>query len=438
MTTIVDPLPSILVPGRDAILPRGTRASTIALFGLGQVGSALARLVSTAPPELGRSVRITGALVRNAARITSGSDLPLTSDPRELLDGRPDVVVEVLGGLEPARTLVLEALSRGIPVVTANKSLLAAHGDELLEAAWRARVPLRYEASVVAGVPFLGTFDRRPLAAAVTELAGIVNGTSHFILSRMETGCDYAAALVEAQRLGYAERDPCKDIGGIDPAEKLTILIRHFARARVSTADIPVLGIDWVIAADLLQARELGGTIKPVVYADLRQPGTASAFVGPAFVPFRHPLAALSGVTNGVCLRSTHASVFYSGPGAGPAVTAATILDDVAEALAGAREIRPWQKPLSATVSAPVEGRWLVRLTAAAGLPHASDTADLLGAHDVWTSRITDATTRPGPDCRWLLTLPCARRRIERAIRSLSEAARCDARCLPVLEDANE
>jgi len=435
MTTVVDPVALPLLSGRDQELVRPNRASTIALLGLGQVGTALARLVATAP-EIGRAVRISSALVRNVARVAS-PDAPLTADARTLFDSRPDVVVEVLGGLEPARTLVLEALARGIPVVTANKTLMAAHGDELLEAASHAGVPLRYEASVIAGVPFLGTFDRRPLASALTEIAGIVNGTSHFILSKMEAGCEYSAALAEAQRLGYAEHDPFKDVAGIDAAEKLTILIRHFARVEVSTADIPVAGIHSLDAADLARAGELGGALKPVVHANLRQPGAPAAFVGPALVPARHPLAALTGVSNGVCLRSPHASLFYSGPGAGPEVTAATILDDVVEVLAENRDLRPWRASAPATVSAPAEARWFVRLRAAGSLPHASDTADLLGAHDVWTSRITDPSTQSGVDCRWILTLPCARPRIEQALRSLEAAAECDAHYLPVLEDGD-
>jgi homoserine dehydrogenase len=435
MTTVVDPLVAAPSPVRDAHDRGASRDLSIALLGLGQVGSAFARLVATAPPELGRTVKITGALVSNTSREAPAGGVPLTADPRALLDGRPDVVVEVLGGLEPARTLVLEALARGIPVVTANKSLLAAHGDELLEAAWRARVPLRYEASVVAGVPFLGTFDRRPLAAAVTELAGIVNGTSHFILSKMETGCEYSDALADAQRLGYAERDPFNDIAGIDAAEKLTILIRQFSHSRVTTAEIPIEGIDHLLPADLAQARELGGAIKPVVHADLGQSGALSAFVAPAFVSARHPLASLSGVANGVWLKSAHASLFYSGPGAGPAVTATTLLDDVAEALTRNHEARPWCESVAATVSAPAEGRWLVRLTAAHGLPSASDTADLLSSHDIWTSRITETTSQPGSDCRWLVALPCAKHRLARALESLERAAGCEVTCLPVLED---
>jgi homoserine dehydrogenase len=206
----------------------------------------------------------------------------------------------------------------------------------------------------------------------------------------------------------------------------------------VSAANLPAAGIDELTAADLTQARELGGAIKPVVYADLRRSGAPAAFVGPTFVPASHPLATLTGVANGVCLRSPYTSLFYSGPGAGPDVTAATILDDVVEVLTDDRELRPWHEPTAATVAPPAEARWLLCLRGRSGLPDASDTADLLATHDVWTSRITDATSRLGRDCRWILTLPCARHRLTRAIESLEHAAPCEVLCLPVLEDFNE
>jgi homoserine dehydrogenase len=143
-------------------------------------------LALSQPERLDRTVRIAGALVRDPASRVRPDAVPLTTAGLTLLDARPDLVVEVLGGLEPARTLVLDALNRGIPVVTANKSLLAHHGEELFETAARAGVPLRYEAAVIAGVPFLGTFARRPLASAISSITGIVNGTTNFIPSQLQ------------------------------------------------------------------------------------------------------------------------------------------------------------------------------------------------------------------------------------------------------------
>ena len=163
---------------------------------------------------------------------------------------RPTVVVEALGGLEPARTLGIDALARRIPVVTANKSLLAHHGEEIFDAAGKNGVAVRYEASVIAGVPFLGNFAGRPHASRLSAIVGIVNGTTNFILSGMECGqSDYRAALFEAQRRGYAEPDPSKDVRGIDAVEKLAILIRQFAGRQVDPAGIETVGIDDVTAS---------------------------------------------------------------------------------------------------------------------------------------------------------------------------------------------
>ena len=225
------------------IADSGRGTIRIGLLGLGQVGSALARLILERPRTGDVRTEITTALVRDPVRPRVTRGVAETCDPETVFDTQPTVIVEALGGLEPARTLVLEAIARGIPVVTANKSLLAHHGDELLEAASVAGVPLRYEASVIAGVPFLGTFARRPYASALSAFSGILNGTTNFILSQMaDGGRDYGSALSDAQRRGFAEPDPSKDVGGVDAVEKLTILIRQFAGLRVDPGAIETDG----------------------------------------------------------------------------------------------------------------------------------------------------------------------------------------------------
>ncbi len=430
MTTVATaPLP---IATGDRHAPVSERIS-LALLGLGQVGGALAALASR---RSGPRFAIAGALVRDTARAREAGGVPVTDRPEALLDTQPDVVVEALGGLEPARTIVLEALGRGIPVVTANKALLAAHGDELLLAAAQHGVPLRYEAAVIAGVPFLGAFGRRPLASALTSITGVVNGTSNFVLSRMAAeGADYAAALREAQALGLAEPDPSKDVRGIDSAEKLCILLRHFGSWSVRPAHLDTLGIDAITPADLAQARAAGGAIKPVVFA--RWTGDAvSAFAGPAFVPGGHPLVSVHGVTNGIVLGGGPAGdLFYSGAGAGPAVTAATMLDDVIEAASerGAqrrRAPRPAWKPV--LPGAPDTG-WFVRVSGA-GLPPAPDVADLLSAHGVWLQRTSDAVAAGGTQARWSWTYPCALARIDRALRALASACGCTTLRVRALE----
>ena len=239
----------------------------------------------------------------------------------------------MLGGIEPARTLVIEALNAGIPVVTANKTLLAYCGAELFAAAAAAGVPLLYEASVLAGVPFLGTLGRRPLARSVTGFRGILNGTSNFVLSRMaRDGASFDEALASAQRAGFAEPDPSKDIEGDDAVEKLCVLLRHLAgstctRRRSTRPESPASR-----RRDQQHAAAFGGTVRPVVVADWSEPALA-AYAGPAYVEGTNALSRVDGVQNAIALTTLWSGeLFFSGPGAGPTVTAATVLDDVVEA----------------------------------------------------------------------------------------------------------
>ena len=397
----------------------------IGLLGLGQVGSAVARLVA-APARLGRAgTEITTALVRDPLRPRETSGIRVTADAEAVFATRPSVIVEALGGLEPARTLVLEAIARGIPVVTANKSLLAHHGDEIGEAAALAGVPLRFEASVLAGVPFLGTFARRPCASRLTSFTGIVNGTTNFILSQMQDGTkDFDSALSEAQRRGFAEPDSSKDVEGIDAGEKLTILIRHFGGPSIEPPTIETAGIASVTPADLGHARALGGTLKPVVHAaGLGVDRTAvAAFVGPAFLPDGHPLARVHSVSNGLRLHDIAGSeLCFTGPGAGPDVTAVTVLDDVLEATA------PWaqnESPATARVgkALPPTTAWFVRVTSAMALPPGADTAVLLGSQGVWVERTTGRNSRDGIESLAILTYPCGRDQVERAAAALAAA----------------
>ena len=240
MSTVVDAVHN----GVQAHVFAPSAPIRIALLGVGQVGGALAGLLQE--PALSRRFNLSSGLVRDLARPRPhATGVPLTATLSQALGENPDVVVEVLGGLEPARTLILQAIERRIPVVTANKSLLAAHGDELLDAASTGGVPLRYEAAVLAGVPFLGTFANRSLARDITGVCGIVNGTTNFILSEMfEHRTDFATALAEAKRRGYAEPNPANDVNGVDAVEKLCVLLRHFGDWSVAPASISVEGID--------------------------------------------------------------------------------------------------------------------------------------------------------------------------------------------------
>ena len=372
----------------------------VALLGCGTIGRAVVAAIADHPHL---NFDCIGAFVRDAERVRVGVDVPLVTDASSLIDAA-DVIVEVLGGVEPARTLVTRALERGVPVVTANKTLMAAHGPELRELAHRTGTPLLFEAAVVAGVPFVGAIARRPLLSGVSALTGILNGTSHFITTGIERGADFADVLASAQAAGYAEPDSTADVSGRDAAEKLTILL-HLCGA--STARVELLcrrGIETLSAQDLIAARALGGTIKPIAHASLVPASPASAgraegpgsWVGPAFVPAAHTFAQFSGVTNALHLQwGSDAPVLFAGPGAGPAVTSATILDDIVEALTaketdtfsiGADSRRAERRTLD--LSAPPASRWFIRLSGAAFT--ADQVAEFLSSRAVSALRIEE------------------------------------------------
>jgi homoserine dehydrogenase len=247
----------------------------------------------------------------------------------------------------------------------------------------------------------------------------------------------YDAALREAQTLGLAEPDPARDVRGLDAADKLCILLRHFGNWSVRPWEIETGGIEAIAPADLRQASAAGGAIKPVILA--RWDGaTVTAFAGPAFVPGGHPLVNVPGLTNGIVLGGGPAGdLFYSGAGAGPAVTAATILDDVAEAIAETRAGRRTATPPAWRLARPIapETGWFVRLSAEC-LPHATEVADLLAAHGVWLQRTSGTATHDGVPSRWSWTYPCATARIDRALGSLSAACGCQTLRLRTLEAA--
>jgi homoserine dehydrogenase len=308
---------------------------SVGLLGLGNVGGGVVRTLHTAEETLharGVRIRISAALVRDARRPRPASAcVGFVTDSVPAFFSRPyDVVVELLGNLEPAVQLVEQVLDSGTPVVTANKSLLAAHGASLVSRARARGTELRFEASVVAGLPFLDMLGRRPLAGAIDGVEAILNGTSNFILTAMaEEGIAFSDALARAIALGYAEPQPESDVSGRDAAEKLCVLLRHLGVGDLQPCRIRTASIVTVTPEDVADARRRGGAIKPVVRASRSEDGVVT-FVGPEFVGPDHPLSHVNGPLNGVLLHSRFAGpLFYSGPGAGPDVTAATILDDI-------------------------------------------------------------------------------------------------------------
>jgi homoserine dehydrogenase len=248
--------------------------------------------------------------------------------------------------------LVARALRSGTPVVTANKSMLAAEGTRLAAVARACGTSLLFEASVIAGVPFLQALGGRPLASAVHRLEGILNGTTNYILTRMaEERVSFEAALCRAQALGYAEPQAEHDVSGRDAAEKLCVLLRHLGLADLEVDAIPLVSLRTVTSADIERVQARGESVKFIARA--RRVGERlETFVGPAALAADHPLSRVGGVLNGIVLDGRFAGqLFYSGPGAGPDVTAATILDDVASLRPGRRHV-----PESGRMSVPVAG----------------------------------------------------------------------------------
>lgn len=409
-------------------------ACRIGLLGFGTVNSAVARLARDAASSLaerGFTPVIATALVRAASRPRPGfGHVPLTDDHDAFFAEPVDVIVEAIGGVEPAYTLVRRALDRGIPVVTANKSLIAAHGDELARLARRRGTALRYEAACIAGVPFLGTFERRSLAARASGVTAILNGTSNYILSSMTRGGSFDAALADAQRLGYAEPDPTMDISGADAAEKLTILVRLFGRLIVDPVSIPLDGLASVEAEDIAAAAAFGGALRPVARATWS--GTSiRAQVGPAYLAGSHALARVAGVTNAVVIDAERGAQCYIGPGAGPDVTAATLLDDISEIVTERRVRTPPAEIVhpASSVTRPESG-WFVRLT---GTARPADIADLLGAYGVWCTRLE----RRG-DRVYGLTCTATTARIHAALDAVHAATAASAGVFPaILEEVS-
>jgi homoserine dehydrogenase len=247
---------------------------------------------------------------------------------------RADLVVEVLGGLDPARDYVLRAMRAGKHVVTANKQLLSQHGEELWAVAREHGVQLRFEAAVAGVVPVIRVLQESLAAAHVERLHGIVNGTTNYILTEMaRTGASYADALAEAQRLGYAEADPTDDVSGRDAAAKMAILARLAFDTPVHLHQVPYEGIEHITADDLEYARELGLGLKLIGTAE-RVDGRLSVRVHPAFLYAGHPLAAVHGPFNAVTVESDAITeITMSGPGAGGPQTASAVLGDVISAM---------------------------------------------------------------------------------------------------------
>jgi homoserine dehydrogenase len=330
----------------------------VAVLGCGSVGSQVVRLLLEQADDLearvGARIEIAGVAVRrlNAPREIEVPDGLLTTDSAGLV-ARDDVdlVIETIGGIEPARSLILRAFEHGKSVVTANKALLAEDGPTLFEAADKAERDLYYEAAVAGAIPILRPLRESLAGDRVTRVLGIVNGTTNFILDKMDTaGSGFNEALDEAQELGYAEADPTADVEGFDAAAKIAILASLAFHTRVTAADVHREGITEVTAADVKSAQEMGSVVKLLGIAELvpspgfetvasatssttgggSDQGGVSVRVHPAMIPRSHPLASVREAFNAVFVESEAAGqLMFYGPGAGGSPTASAVLGDL-------------------------------------------------------------------------------------------------------------
>jgi homoserine dehydrogenase len=297
----------------------------IGVLGHGTVGSAFAGLLEeradAIEAEVGRRPEISGVLTRSRGEF------------EDILE-RSDLIVELMGGIDPTRDYVLRALEAGRHVVTANKQLLSQHGEEVFDAARSGGVQLRFEGAVAGVVPAIRVMSETLAAAHIERVHGIVNGTTNYILSEMaRTGATYEEALADAQRLGYAEADPTEDVTGKDAAAKMTILARLAFNVAVRLDQVSYEGIERLTADDIEYAKDLGLSLKLIGSAERIDSGVA-VHVYPAFLYADHPLASVNGAFNAVTIESQAITeITLSGPGAGGIQTASAVLGDVVSAM---------------------------------------------------------------------------------------------------------
>lgn len=321
-----------------------TEPLRVALLGCGTVGSSVARRLVAHPEEftarVGRPLELVGVAVRDLdkPRDEAGLDRSLLTTDAEGLVTRADLVIELIGGIEPARSLILSAVEHGASVVTGNKALLGEDGPRLYEAASEAGVDLHFEAAVAGAIPLIRPMRESLAGDQVRRVMGIVNGTTNFILDKMDrTGADLADVLAEAQQLGYAEADPTADVEGYDAQAKAAILASLAFHTRVATSDVSCEGITAITSDDVRTVRRMGCVLKLLAICERveRPDGTAgvSARVHPTIVPRSHPLASVREAFNAVFVETELAGeLMFYGPGAGADPTASAVLGDLVQA----------------------------------------------------------------------------------------------------------
>ncbi len=321
------------------------RTIGVGLVGIGTVGSGVVEILRAHRDDFSRRAGVDIELVRVADRDASRSaelQLPeevFTTEAAEVIaDPRVDIVIELIGGTDAAKVVVLSALKAGKSVVTANKALMASNGQEVMDAAASAGVDIMFEASVGGGIPIIGPLKHSLVSNEILAVAGIVNGTTNYMLTRMgDDGLDYASALAEAQAKGFAEADPSADVDGHDAAAKIAILASIAFNSRVTVDQVPVEGIRGIEPIDIAYASEMGYAIKLMAIARRESDGI-DVRVHPAMIPIGHPLAKVGGVYNAIYVTGDAVGeTMFFGEGAGSLPAASAVVGDVIEV---ARHIR--------------------------------------------------------------------------------------------------
>jgi homoserine dehydrogenase len=366
----------------------------VGMLGCGVVGGEVARLIIANQKDLtarsGAQLDLVKIGVRNLARPNVAKELLTTDLDSIVKDANIDLIIEVIGGIEPAKTLILEALKNGKSVVTANKALLAKHGAELFAAADKGGVDLYYEAAVAGAIPILRPLRESLVGDHIQRVMGIVNGTTNFILTKMdESGAAFGDALAEAQALGFAEADPTADVEGFDAAAKAAILAGLAFHSRVTDSDVYREGITKITDTDVAVAKSLDLVVKLLAIAELTNDGKISVRVHPTLISRNHPLASVREAFNAVFVESEAAgAMMFYGRGAGGAPTASAILGDL---VAVARHkvsggLGPRESDYADLAIAPIgsiKTRYLIRLDVADRPGVLASVAHTFSKHDV-------------------------------------------------------
>jgi homoserine dehydrogenase len=404
----------------------GSKPVRIGVLGRGTVGGAfldlLAERADAVEAATGRRPEVSGVLTREEG------------DFGAILE-RSEVIVELIGGTDPARQYAIDALRAGRPVVTANKQLLAQHGDELFAIAREAGVQLRFEAAVAAVIPIVRAIQESFGVTEISKVFGIVNGTTNFILSEMAaTGASYGDVLARAQELGYAEADPSDDVGGADAAAKMAILARLAFHTAVTLSEVAYEGIEAIQPDDLAYAKELGLSLKLLGVAERHEEGI-SVRVFPCFLYGGHPLAPIEGPFNAVMVEAPAITeVTMSGPGAGGLQTASAVLGDVVSVLAGDAPVHETRVELP--VLSDVTSSFYLYLEVADRPGVLARVAAVLGDHDVSVKSVVQRGI--GEDARLVMVIhECLESRFAAAVEALGALGdlRSPPRSIHVIEE---